>query len=131
MMFTFVVLCQDHKLRSSTSFSYVMIDEFQDTNEIQLKLAMLLSSTGNICAVGDWKQSIFAFQYASVENILEFGNRLNDYKYELNSDFRRINYPVCPIEEIYLSENYRSSQSIIDFSQGALLLKYSNNEIRS
>jgi len=49
-----------------------MIDEFQDSSEIQFKLALLLADTNNVCVVGDWKQSIYSFQYAAVENITEF-----------------------------------------------------------
>jgi len=53
-----------------------MIDEFQDSSEIQFKLALLLADTNNVCVVGDWKQSIYSFQYAAVENITEFESRL-------------------------------------------------------
>jgi len=80
MMFAFALLCEDHSLREKVGFDYMMIDEFQDTNEIQFKLALLLSKSGNICAVGDWKQSIFSFQYASVENIKGFKKRLKKFK---------------------------------------------------
>ncbi|MBS3790511.1 MAG: UvrD-helicase domain-containing protein, partial [Candidatus Thermoplasmatota archaeon] len=64
MMLAYVLICEDHDLRDELSFDYIMIDEFQDTNEIEFKLSLLLSRSGNICAVGDWKQSIFSFQYA-------------------------------------------------------------------
>jgi len=125
LLFSFVLLAEDHKLRSETGFNYVMIDEFQDTNEIQLKLALLLSNNGNICVVGDWKQSIYSFQYADVENILEFEKRLRKYKEELNKETKRIDYNVKNVEEINLIQNYRSTQEIIDFSETALTLRAS------
>jgi len=71
-LFAFVLLCDDHRLRDDVAFEYVMIDEFQDSSEIQFKLALLLANTNNVCVVGDWKQSIYSFQYAAVENITEF-----------------------------------------------------------
>ena len=128
MMFTFALLCENHSLREKLRKEYVMIDEFQDTNEIQFKLALLLSKIGNICVVGDWKQSIFGFQYASVENIIKFKERLRKYKDELNDDYQRIDYSVDEIEETPLKENFRSTQDIIDFSEQALWLEATKKE---
>ncbi|MFO8109399.1 MAG: ATP-dependent helicase [Thermoplasmata archaeon] len=128
MMLAFALLCQDHALREKVSFDYMMIDEFQDTNEIQFKMALLLSRTGNICVVGDWKQSIFSFQYASVENIVAFKKRLEQFKKELNSDFTRVDYPIDIKNEIKLKKNYRSTQEIIDFSEQALLAEATKKE---
>ncbi len=129
VMFAFALLCEDHELREKLSFEYVMIDEFQDTNEIQFKLALLLSRTGNICVVGDWKQSIFSFQYASVDNILLFEERLERYKGELNEDHIRINYPTTIEDSIPLEKNYRSTQPIIDFSEQGLTVEATKEEI--
>ncbi|MBS3766263.1 UvrD-helicase domain-containing protein, partial [Candidatus Bipolaricaulota bacterium] len=120
LMFAFVLLMEDDELRESRQFKYAMIDEFQDTNEIQFKLSLLLSGTGNIAVVGDWKQSIFSFQYASVKNILNFEKRLEKYHRQINSDKRRTPYDPGDIHEISLDRNYRSSQDILDFSEGAL-----------
>ncbi|MFP4655474.1 MAG: UvrD-helicase domain-containing protein, partial [Methanohalobium sp.] len=128
MMLAYSLLYENHKLREQLRFEYVMIDEFQDTNEIQFKLAMLLSK-GNFCVVGDWKQSIFAFQYASVDNIIQFRERLGKYKEDLNQGYQRIDYPVDSIREIPLTENYRSTQNIIDFSEQALMLEATKNEV--
>ncbi len=129
MMFAFALLCEDHSLRKEVQFDYMMIDEFQDTNEIQFKLALLLSKTGNICVVGDWKQSIFSFQYASVNNIKEFKKRLKEFREDLNTDHNRIGFPAKVEDEIKLRENFRSTQEIIDFSENALLVKATNDEI--
>lgn len=123
LMFAFVLLMENAQLRSKNQFDYVMIDEFQDTNEIQFKLSLLLSGKGNIAAVGDWKQSIFGFQYASVKNITEFRERLLRYHEELNSDTRRVPYKPGEVNEIKLMQNYRSSQKILDFSESSLRVR--------
>ncbi|WP_336361582.1 UvrD-helicase domain-containing protein [Haladaptatus sp. ZSTT2] len=128
LMFTYSLLCEDHTLREDLQHEYVMIDEFQDTNEIQFKLSLLFANRDNFCVVGDWKQSIYGFQYAAVENIQEFESRLTQYKEELNSDAERISFPVTPINTIPLNQNYRSSQSILDFSEHALTLPASSDE---
>lgn len=128
LMFAFVLLMEDDELRVSRQFEYVMIDEFQDTNEIQFKLSLLLSSTGNIAVVGDWKQSIFSFQYASVKNIMSFKKRLKRYHHEINEDRRRTPYSPGEINRISLTRNYRSSQEILDFAEGALRARGKKNE---
>ncbi|MBS3790186.1 MAG: UvrD-helicase domain-containing protein, partial [Candidatus Thermoplasmatota archaeon] len=107
----------------------IMIDEFQDTNEIEFKLSLLLSRSGNICAVGDWKQSIFSFQYASVDNIVRFENRLEKFKRDLNSDFERVKFPAKVKKEIKLKKNYRSTQKLIDFSKQGLLAEATKREV--
>ncbi len=122
MMFAYVLLAEDSAVREQCRYRYVMVDEFQDTSEIQFKLTLLLAGTNNICAVGDWKQSIYSFQYASVKNITRFRSRLNRYREELNADRQRIDYPVDGVEDISLSDNYRSSQEILDFSEQGLIL---------
>ena len=128
VLFAFALLCEDDGLREKLKFRYVMIDEFQDTNEIQFKLALLLSRTGNICVVGDWKQSIFSFQYASVDNILKFQERLEAYSGELNEGGLKIDYPTDITDSIPLNENYRSTQDVIDFSRQGLLVKATDDE---
>lgn len=129
MLFAFVILCERDSVRERLSFDYVMVDEFQDTNEIQLKLALLLSKRENICAVGDWKQSIYSFQYASVDNIRKFRKRLEKYKEELNDNRERIKYSVEDVNEIHLTENYRSGQKILDFSEQSFTLRARRKEI--
>lgn len=128
MMLAFVLICENHELRKDLSFDYIMIDEFQDTNEIEFKLSLLLSKSGNICVVGDWKQSIFSFQYASVDNIIEFEKRFKEFKKDLNSDFKRVNFPAEIDDEIKLKKNYRSTQELIDFSEQGLLVEATRKE---
>ncbi|WP_157533177.1 UvrD-helicase domain-containing protein, partial [Haloferax profundi] len=120
-LFAFVLLCDDHELRDEVAFEYVMVDEFQDSSEIQFKLALLLADTNNVCVVGDWKQSIYSFQYAAVENITEFESRLERFVGELNEDYERVSWTTESIHEIELIENYRSTQSILDFSEHSLV----------
>ncbi|SDN14445.1 ATP-dependent exoDNAse (exonuclease V) beta subunit (contains helicase and exonuclease domains) [Halogranum gelatinilyticum] len=120
-LFTFVLLCDDHRLRDDVAFEYVMIDEFQDSSEIQFKLALLLADTNNVCVVGDWKQSIYSFQYAAVENITEFESRLDRFVDELNEDHERVSWATRPVTGIELVENYRSTQAILDFSEHSLV----------
>ncbi|MBI2552624.1 ATP-dependent helicase [Candidatus Uhrbacteria bacterium] len=78
-------------------FKYVLVDEFQDTNWAQYELARLLSAPhSNLTVCGDDDQSIYAFRGASMSNILGF----------------KRDYPECA--EVFLNENYRSKQGILD-----------------
>ncbi|MCD2201125.1 ATP-dependent helicase [Halobacterium sp. KA-4] len=120
-LFAFVLLCEDHQLRDRLGFEYVMIDEFQDSSEIQFKLTLLLADTENLCVVGDWKQSIYSFQYAAVENILEFRERLTQFTEDLNTDHPRVQYDTTDVTTIELEQNYRSTESILRFSEEALV----------
>ncbi|MDY6770328.1 MAG: ATP-dependent DNA helicase, partial [Candidatus Nanohaloarchaea archaeon] len=126
-LFAYVLLVEDDGLREQEGFRYVMLDEFQDTNEIQFKLALLLAQDGNLAAVGDWKQSIFGFQYASVDNILRFEQRLERYADELNSDRQRVPEPG-DVEKLSLTRNYRSGQAILDLAEHALTLEATYTE---
>ncbi len=84
-------------------FPYVMIDEFQDTNLAQYRLASLLSSEKeNICVVGDDDQSIYRFRGAEVKNIFYF-----------EKDFPKV-------KVIRLEQNYRSTQNILDAASGII-----------
>jgi superfamily I DNA/RNA helicase len=133
-LFAFVLLCEDHHLRSELGFEYVMVDEFQDSSEIQFELALLLAETNNICVVGDWKQSIYSFQYAAVENILEFRSRFAQFASELNSDHTRVTYDTSSVQTIELEENYRSTQTILDFSEESLAVpaaKYDSVDVEA
>lgn len=80
----------------SRQYQYIMIDEYQDTNPLQLKLAKALTCThNNLCVVGDDDQSIYAFRGADISNILQFENLFPNTKV------------------IKLEENYRSTSPII------------------
>lgn len=125
---SYVELINNPQLREEKNFKYIMIDEFQDTNEIQLKIALLLSEQTNICAVGDWKQSIYSFQYASVENILNFEKRIKKYSKSI-SQHTKFNLDINKVNKITLKQNYRSRKEIIDKSQEAFKLPANKYEI--
>ncbi|GAB3034125.1 UvrD-helicase domain-containing protein [Natronobiforma cellulositropha] len=127
-LFAFVHLCENESLRERLSFEYVMIDEFQDTSEIQFKLALLLAGTENVCVVGDWKQSIYSFQYADVENITRFREHLTRFVDDLNADRTRIEASFDTVEAIELERNYRSTQAIVDCAERALVVPGSRHE---
>ena len=78
-------------------FQYVLIDEYQDTNNLQYRLAALLAGGwGNICVVGDDDQSIYKFRGATIENILNFENQYQNAR------------------TIRLEQNYRSTGHILN-----------------
>ncbi|MFH1706394.1 MAG: UvrD-helicase domain-containing protein [Planctomycetota bacterium] len=121
LMFAFALLYADHGLRERLAFKYVMVDEFQDTNEVQFLLTLLLMRTDNLCVVGDWKQGIYGFRHATIDNILAFSQTLARLRDALNRDHPRITFPVT-VQTADLRINYRSAQSILDLSRGLLLL---------
>ena len=127
-LFAFVLLCEDQRVRQAAQFEYVMVDEFQDTSEIQFKLALLVCGTNNFCAVGDWKQSIYSFQYADVRNILDFEARLDQFTGDLNSDTDRVSFDTDALTRIELAENYRSTESIIELSEQTLTTPATSGE---
>ena len=90
------------KYNFQEKYQYILVDEFQDTNGVQMRLLNNLVDSEvnfgnpNILAVGDDDQAVFKFQGASIQNILKF----------------RENYPQAKI--ITLTTNYRSTQTILD-----------------
>ncbi|MGM0447766.1 MAG: UvrD-helicase domain-containing protein [Methanobacteriota archaeon] len=127
-LFAFVLLCEDERAREAAAFEYIIVDEFQDTSEVQFKLALLLSGSDNFCVVGDWKQSIYSFQYADVDNILEFEVRLERFAADLNDDADRVPFEAPDPTRIELRENYRSTESVIDLSETAIVTPASSGE---
>jgi DNA helicase-2/ATP-dependent DNA helicase PcrA len=86
---------------------YIMVDEFQDTNDAQLRLLLALAQQApnnrpNLMVVGDDDQAIYRFQGAEVSNILKFKHRFEDP------------------EIITLTKNYRSGQNILDTAQSVI-----------
>lgn len=95
---TYKLLDENPQLAEKTSqkYQYIMIDEYQDTNELQLKLLQkLCTSHNNICVVGDDDQSIYGWRGAHIRNIMEF-----------DEDFSGANV-------FKLQENYRSRTPIL------------------
>jgi len=98
LMLTYKILSENDDLRKETSnrYKYIMVDEYQDTNELQFQLLELLSSEhNNLCVVGDDDQSIYGWRGANIRNILEFSN----------------NFETC--KTVKLETNYRSTEPIL------------------
>lgn len=84
-------------------FKYILVDEYQDTNQMQFELVRLLSQKyGNLCVVGDDDQSIYKFRGATIENILSFEKNFQGAKV------------------VRLEQNYRSTQHILDAANGLI-----------
>ena len=83
LMLTYKILSENDNLKKETSnrYRYIMVDEYQDTNELQFKLLELLASEhNNLCVVGDDDQSIYGWRGANIRNILEFSSYFKNTK---------------------------------------------------
>ena len=90
-------------------FQYILVDEYQDTNNSQYLLINLLAQANrNLCVVGDDDQSIYKFRGANIGNILNFEDDYSD------------------VQKITLDQNYRSTQNILDVANSVI----SNNKGR-
>ena len=90
-------------------FQYILVDEYQDTNNSQYLLINLLAQANrNLCVVGDDDQSIYKFRGANIGNILNFEDDYSD------------------VQKITLDQNYRSTQNILDAANSVI----SNNKAR-
>src|SRR5437763_1693297 len=89
--------------RYNDRFRYLLVDEYQDTNQLQFGLIRLLTEKQqNICVVGDPDQSIYRWRGADITNILKFEEH----------------FPSAKV--IRLEENYRSTQNILDVASGVI-----------
>ncbi|MGM0623195.1 MAG: ATP-dependent helicase [Campylobacterota bacterium] len=96
--------------QTSKKYKYIMVDEYQDTNDIQFKLLQKLCSThDNLCVVGDDDQSIYGWRGANVKNILEFHEHFEGTKI------------------VKLQTNYRSTDQILNVSNQ--LIEHNRNRL--
>ena len=92
-------------------FKYILVDEYQDTNQVQYMIVKRLAADNeNICVVGDDAQSIYAFRGANIQNILNFKNDYPDF---------------CNVK---LEQNYRSTQNIVNAANS--VIKHNKNQIK-
>ncbi|WP_269431663.1 ATP-dependent helicase [Bacillus sp. JCM 19034] len=89
--------------RYQQRFSYVFVDEFQDTNKIQYELISMLTKSKNLCVVGDDDQSIYAFRGSDPTYMLKF----------------RQSYPEARM--IVLNQNYRSTHEIVSVANNMII----------
>ena len=99
LLLPYEILKKNKKLAEQTSdkYQYIMVDEYQDTNELQYKLLrMLCSNHNNLCVVGDDDQSIYGWRGATIKNILNFSEHFEG------------------TTVVKLESNYRSTDTILD-----------------
>lgn len=98
----------------SSRFRYINVDEFQDTNSIQLKLVLLLSSYHkNVFVVGDEDQSIYSWRGAEIRNILDFKSHFPDAKiYKLEQNYRSTT-PILNCANNVIKHNYRRQEKVL------------------
>lgn len=95
----------------ASKWSHIHIDEYQDTNDVQCRLADILASGhGNICATGDLDQCIYSWRGARVEAILDFEKR----------------YPKA--KTVFLEQNYRSTKVILNAANNVISLNRQRKE---
>ena len=102
---TVIVLKENEDLKEHyrRKFKYILIDEYQDTNNTQYELISLLANeNSNVCVVGDDDQSIYKFRGANIDNILNFEK---DYEGAV---------------KITLDENYRSTSNILNTANAVI-----------
>ena len=113
LMLTFQLFREHEDIRKKYSdrFDYILVDEYQDTNQAQFRLVSLLSAAHqNLCVVGDDDQSIYKFRGATIENILNFEEQFTGSKV------------------IRLEQNYRSTGTILDAANSVIRHNRSRKE---
>jgi DNA helicase-2/ATP-dependent DNA helicase PcrA len=110
LMLTYRILEQEEDLRKEMSerYRYIMVDEYQDTNELQFNLLKLLCSEhDNLCVVGDDDQSIYGWRGANIRNILEFHENFENTRIvKLETNYRSV-APILEAANSLIEHNSR------------------------
>ncbi|MEA3490786.1 MAG: UvrD-helicase domain-containing protein [Campylobacterota bacterium] len=117
LMLTYRILDENSDLREETSrrYQYIMVDEYQDTNELQFKLLEHLSSAHqNLCVVGDDDQSIYGWRGANIRNILEFADYFKGAKtVKLETNYRSTNQILEAANTLIEHNSHRLGKNLI------------------
>lgn len=101
---------EDIRHKYAARFDYVLVDEYQDTNHVQMSIVMqLCQEKQRVCAVGDDSQSIYSFRGANIDNILSYQRQFQGTRL------------------FKLEQNYRSTQTIVEAANS--LIKHNRNQI--
>lgn len=101
---------EDIRHKYAARFDYVLVDEYQDTNHVQMSIVMqLCQEKQRVCAVGDDSQSIYSFRGANIDNILNYQRQFQGTRL------------------FKLEQNYRSTQTIVEAADS--LIKHNRNQI--
>lgn len=101
---------EDIRHKYAARFDYVLVDEYQDTNHVQMSIVMQLClEKQRVCAVGDDSQSIYSFRGANIDNILNYQRQFQGTRL------------------FKLEQNYRSTQTIVEAANS--LIKHNRNQI--
>lgn len=101
---------EDIRHKYAARFDYVLVDEYQDTNHVQMSIVMqLCQEKQRVCAVGDDSQSIYSFRGANIDNILNYQRQFQGTRL------------------FKLEQNYRSTQTIVEAAHS--LIKHNRNQI--
>ena len=113
LMLTFQLFRDHEEIRQKYAgrFDYILVDEYQDTNHVQMSIVMQLCNEKlRVCAVGDDSQSIYSFRGANIDNILNYQKQL-------------------PGTQLFkLEQNYRSTQTIVEAANS--LIHHNRNQIQ-
>ena len=102
---------EEIRQKYAARFDYILVDEYQDTNHVQMSIVMQLCKEKlRVCAVGDDSQSIYSFRGANIDNILNYQKQLKETRL------------------FKLEQNYRSTQTIVKAANS--LIKFNRNQIK-
>ena len=113
LMLTFQLFRDHEEIRQKYAgrFDYILVDEYQDTNHVQMSIVMqLCKEKMRVCAVGDDSQSIYSFRGANIDNILNYQKQLTG------------------TQLFKLEQNYRSTQTIVEAANS--LIHHNRNQIQ-